>query len=191
MKKVRLDIIALSSSEAHAGHFALILEEVSGNRRLPIIIGAPEAQAIALEVENIRPNRPMTHDLIFNICEQFSISLSEVVIIDLKEGIFHARLVMEHEGKIQEVDSRPSDAIAIAVRFKVPIYTTEKILQEAGIVVKENDGEGVEELEELSDEQETGDSLNALNEKLEEALRNEDYEAAARIRDSIQKFNEK
>lgn len=139
MKKIRLDIIGLSSSHSQIGHYALVLGESEGNRRLPIIIGGAEAQAIALELENIKTNRPMTHDLIFNMARYFDINLLEVVINDLHEGIFYARLVLEANGEIHEIDSRPSDAVAIGVRFKVPIYTYESVLSEAGIVIDEEE----------------------------------------------------
>jgi len=111
--------------------------ETKGNRRLPIIIGASEAQAIALELEGIKTNRPMTHDLLFNMLQHYEVKLVEVVINDLHEGIFYARLVMEQEGIIHEIDSRPSDAVAIAVRFKAPMYVVEDVLEEAGIIIDE------------------------------------------------------
>ena len=135
MKKIRLDIIGLSSSHSQIGHYALVLGESNGNRRLPIIIGGAEAQAIALELENIKTNRPMTHDLIYNLARHFDINLLEVVINDLHEGIFYARLILEVDGEVHEIDSRPSDAVAIGVRFKVPIYTYETVLSEAGIII--------------------------------------------------------
>ena len=137
--KIKLDIIGLSSSHSQIGHYALVFGETEGNRRLPIIIGGAEAQAIALELENIKTNRPMTHDLIYNLARHFDINLLEVVINDLHEGIFYARLVLEVDGEIHEIDSRPSDAVAIGVRFKVPIYTYESVLSEAGIIIEDED----------------------------------------------------
>ena len=207
-----LDIIGLSSSHSQIGHYALVLGEREGNRRLPIIIGGAEAQAIALELENIKTNRPMTHDLIYNLARHFEISLQEVIINELNEGIFYARLIMESEGEIHEIDSRPSDAVAIGVRFKVPIYTYETVLSEAGIVIDDEteegkyaDEEGEFSLAELekSDpvpEEEApprkkkgstpSDNLKALKKKLDEALAGEDYEAAARLRDEIARLEE-
>lgn len=206
MEKIRLDIVALSSSESHVGHFVLILEETDGNRRLPIVIGGPEAQAIALEIERIKPNRPMTHDLFFNTCHHFDIDLQEVRINDLQEGIFHASLVFDHNGETHELDARPSDGIALAVRFRVPIFTNEKILREAGIekspedifISTQPEDDPAEQIqttptekrksEKSSRSKNTADTLQELNQKLEAALLNEDYELAAKIRDSINKM---
>lgn len=207
MEKIRLDIVALSSSESHVGHFVLILEEAAGSRRLPIVIGGPEAQAIALEIERIKPNRPMTHDLFFNTCHHFDIDLQEVLITDLQEGIFHASLVFEHNGEAHELDARPSDGIALAVRFRVPIYTTEKILREAGIEKSPEDifastyqeGETADNAKTAQNENQKSEktpspksadeTISELNKKLEAALLNEDYELAAKIRDSIKQIS--
>ncbi|MEM8888572.1 MAG: bifunctional nuclease family protein [Bacteroidota bacterium] len=219
MKKIRLDIIGLSSSHSQIGHYALVLGESNGNRRLPIIIGGAEAQAIALELENIKTNRPMTHDLIYNLARHFEINLLEVVINDLHEGIFYARLILEVDGEIHEIDSRPSDAVAIGVRFKVPIYTYETVLSEAGIVIDESGEEGenfaageenefslaeVEKSDPIEEEEEGGGeedkipvkpkkssnkTLKQLQKQLDEALAGEDYEAAARIRDEINRLS--
>lgn len=219
MKKIRLDIIGLSSSHSQIGHYALVLGESNGNRRLPIIIGGAEAQAIALELENIKTNRPMTHDLIYNLARHFEINLLEVVINDLHEGIFYARLILEVDGEIHEIDSRPSDAVAIGVRFKVPIYTYETVLSEAGIVIDESGEEGetfatgeesefslaeVEKSDPIEEEEEGGGeedkipvkpkkssnkTLKQLQKQLDEALAGEDYEAAARLRDEINRLN--
>ena len=208
MKKIRLDIIGLSSSNTQIGHYALVLGESDGNRRLPIIIGGAEAQAIALELENIKTNRPMTHDLIYNLARHFEISLLEVIINDLREGIFYARLIMEVDGEIHEIDSRPSDAVAIGVRFKVPIYTYENVLSEAGIVIEDDEsaenysresGEfslaEIEKSEPVEDEPKrkstrkkslsSKDKIKELEKQLGEALDGEDYEKAASIRDEI------
>lgn len=197
MKKNRLDIIGLSSSHSQVGHFALVLGEAEGNRRLPIIIGGAEAQAIALELENVKTNRPMTHDLIYNLATHFDIQLVEVVINNLHEGIFYARLVLEHEGELHEIDSRPSDAIAIAVRFKAPIYVHEHVLDEAGIVVQDEDSgdsflSEVEKAEEVQEESQAAgqgqDERSRLTRQLEEALEREDYERAAQLRDKLKKL---
>ncbi|MEO1448212.1 MAG: bifunctional nuclease family protein [Bacteroidota bacterium] len=204
--------MGLSSSHSQIGHYALVLGESDGNRRLPIIIGGAEAQAIALELESIKTNRPMTHDLIYNLSRHFEINLLEVIINDLHEGIFYARLIMEFKGEIHEIDSRPSDAVAIGVRFKVPIYSYERVLEEAGIVIDDeeegaySDEEGdfslaeVEKSEPLEGEEDSDlpaptrskgsdDELSKLNEKLNEALAAEDYEQAARLRDEINRLS--
>jgi len=207
--KIRLDILGLSSSQSQVGSFALVLGERDGNRRLPIIIGGFEAQAIALEIENIKPNRPMTHDLILTIAQTFDVGLKEVVISDLKEGVFYSKLVMHMGDDVQEIDARPSDAIAIAVRYKAPIYTHEHILAEAAIVIKDTEGSGrseeaeeVEE-EEVSRKEETavqkspGEMTNMaraqiikkLTQQIEDAIAREDYEKAARLRDEINKLD--
>lgn len=203
-EKILLEIVGLSSSHSQIGHYALVLGERHGNRRLPIIIGGAEAQAIALELENIKTNRPMTHDLIYNLARHFHINLQEVVITELKEGIFFARLIMESQGEFHEIDSRPSDAVAIGVRFKVPIYTYETVLSEAGVVLdsEETEQENQEEDStftlpsaepaEESKPSKAGkinkDKINQLKKKLEEAISGEDYEAAARLRDEIKKI---
>ena len=210
MEKIPLEIIGLSSSHSQIGHYALVLGEKNGNRRLPIIIGGAEAQAIALELENIKTNRPMTHDLIFNLAKHFEIDLLEVVITELNEGIFYARLVMEALGEIHEIDSRPSDAVAIGVRFQVPLFCLESVLSEAGIIIDDEQGaasyadeEGEFSLSELEKEDPepeealttpsftmdtSSDRLSTLKKKLDEALAGEDYEAAAKIRDEIQRL---
>lgn len=209
MEKIHLEIIGLSSSHSPIGHFALVLGETEGNRRLPIIIGGAEAQAIGFELENIKTNRPMTHDLIFNLSRHFDIDLLEIVINDLHEGIFFAKLILEHNGEIHEIDSRPSDAVAIAVRFKVPIYAFESVLDEAGIIIDQDDDdaeyaddEGEFSLAEVekSDPVETEDEptststskatndLSKLNKMLEDALNQENYELAAKLRDQISKL---
>ena len=212
MKKIRLDIIGLSSSNTQIGHYALVLGESNGNRRLPIIIGGAEAQAIALELENIKTNRPMTHDLIYNLARHFDINLLEVIINDLREGIFYARLIMEVDGEIHEIDSRPSDAVAIGVRFKVPIYTYENVLSEAGIVIDdEESGESyssesgefslaeIEKSDPVEEEPKrrsgrkkklsSKDKIEELQKQLSDALDGEDYEKAARLRDEINKLS--
>ena len=137
MEKLKLEILGLSSSQSQTGSFALVLGEVKGSRRLPIIIGMFEAQAIAIEIEKIIPNRPMTHDLFKSFASSFDYSVDEIVISDLKEGVFFAKIVCNNGTNKVEVDARPSDAIAIGLRFNAPIFTYESILSEAGIVLTE------------------------------------------------------
>ncbi|WP_420387233.1 bifunctional nuclease domain-containing protein [Roseivirga sp.] len=190
MEKVRIEILGLSSSQSQStGSFALVLGEVEGERRLPIIIGMFEAQAIALEIEKITPNRPMTHDLFKSFAHAFNYEIVEVIISDLKEGIFFAKIVCTDGEKTIEIDSRPSDAIAIGIRFSVPFYTYESVLSEAGIILTDEE-EIVDEEDEPVVVEKKGDRLqdftvDKLNEMLDEALKAEDYEKAAKIRDEI------
>lgn len=195
--KIQLEILGLSSSQSQSGSFALVLGEVGGNRRLPIIIGMFEAQAIAIEIEDITPNRPMTHDLFRSFSVEFDINIEEIVISDLKEGVFFARIVCNHNGKRVEIDARPSDAIAIGLRFNVNIYSYESILTEAGIVLTdENENEDVVTVE---DAIAAGDEpkpkkiedlpIEELKDMLKKALEAEDYEKAAKIRDVLNKRN--
>ena len=200
--KIRLEILGLSSSQSEVGHYALVLGEVSGNRRLPIIIDGFQARAIAFEIENIKPNRPMTHDLIVSICKSIDMELLEVVITRLKDGIFYAQLLFEHNGEIHEIDSRTSDAVAIAVRFKVPIYTFESVLSVAGIEVKgseggedeeyfgEEDDEDLSEFDDDTEELSVPDKIKRLQDKINDAIASEDYETAAKLRDEISKLEE-
>jgi bifunctional DNase/RNase len=205
VEKIRLEIIGLSSSQSQTGSFALVLGEVSGNRRLPIIIGMFEAQAIAIEIEKVIPNRPMTHDLFKSFAHTFHIQVEEIVISDLKEGVFFAKIVCTDGVNTTEIDARPSDAIAIGLRFDVPIYTYESILSEAGIVLNDEVEEEEEEesgesedtsadpvpvkSEPIKDEPIKNMSLDQLNSLLSDAINKEDYERAAKIRDEINKRN--
>ena len=145
MDKIELEILGLSSSQSQTGSFALVLGEVGGRRRLPIIIGMFEAQAIAIEIEKISPNRPMTHDLFKAFSKSFNLNILQILISDLTEGVFFAKIVCSDGINEVELDSRPSDAIAIGLRFDVPIYTNESILFEAGIVLSEVDGKSTSE----------------------------------------------
>ncbi|WP_114784867.1 bifunctional nuclease family protein [Botryobacter ruber] len=198
MKKIQLEILGLSSSQSQTGSFALVLGERDGNRRLPIIIGMFEAQSIAIQIEKINPNRPLTHDLFKTFAEQVNVSITEVLISDLKEGVFYSKIMCTDGIREFELDSRPSDAIAIGLRFGVPIFTVESVLSEAGII-----------LSDLEDEEEETDEVNMkstsaapaakealnqtsvedLNKLLNEALEKEDYERAAKIRDELNKRN--
>lgn len=199
MKKIKLEILGLSSSQSQTGSFALVLGETDGNRRLPIIIGMFEAQAIAIEIEKIIPNRPMTHDLFKSFANNFHFTVEEILISDLKEGVFFAKIVCSDGLKKTEVDARPSDAIAIGLRFDSPIFTFENILAEAGIVLTD---EAEEEKVEPKAEPKTKPkkestkkddfknySVEKLNDLLKEAIDKEDYERAAKIRDELGKRN--
>ena len=141
MDKIKLEIAGLSYSQTQSGAYALVLSESIGKRRLPIIIGGFEAQAIAIELEKMTPSRPLTHDLFKNFAELFKINISEIIIYNLVEGIFFAKLICEYEGKEIEIDSRTSDAIALAIRFDCPIYTYEFVLSSAGIILDDDDVE--------------------------------------------------
>lgn len=193
--QVELEILGLSNSQAQTGSFALILGEVNGNRRLPIIIGMFEAQAIAIEIEKIRPNRPMTHDLFRSLAEAFDISVREVIISNLREGVFYAQLVCERDGQTEVIDARPSDAIAIAIRFNAPIFAEESVMDEAGIVINSEDEENIEEEVEAGERPESFEEqlkhtpTDQLQKMLEEALEKEDYERAAKIRDELNRRN--
>ena len=196
MDKIKLEILGLSSSQSQSGSFALVLGEERGNRRLPIIIGMFEAQAIAIEIEKIVPNRPMTHDLFKSFAQSFKFSVLEIVISDLREGVFYAKIMCSDGVKMMEVDARPSDAIAIGLRFGVPIYTFEPILSEAGIVLTEPDEEEtlVSKEEPRKPSKKTPEQLkdtsnDQLQAMLDEALEKEDYERAATIRDEMNTRN--
>lgn len=198
MDKLKLEILGLSSSQSQSGSFALVLGEVGGNRRLPIIIGMFEAQAIAIEIEKIVPNRPMTHDLFKSFAHNFNFTIKEIVISDLKEGVFFGKIICSDGMREVEVDARPSDAIAIGLRFGVEIYTYEAILSEAGIVLgEEEEEEGAPKakapkstakpkgfMDKLKDL-----PMDKLQELLSEMLQKEDYEKAAKIRDEMNKRN--
>lgn len=203
MRKIELDIVALSHSVTQSHNYAVVLGEQDGTRRLPIVIGGFEAQAIAVAMERMTPNRPLTHDLFKNALETFTIDLKEIVINNLLDGIFYARLVCEKNGEIFEIDSRTSDALAMAVRFNCPIYTYEFILDAAGVVLEET-----EEEEGAGEKAPAGKSarrrrkrpakgaalstysVDDLNKLLEEVLAKEDYEQAAKIRDEINRRGE-
>ncbi len=201
-KKIKLEILGLSSSQSQTGSFALVLGETQGNRRLPIIIGMFEAQAIAIEIEKIIPNRPMTHDLFKSFANTFHFHVEEILISDLKEGVFFAKIICSDGLKKTEIDARPSDAIAIGLRFDSPIYTFEAILAEAGIVLTDQEEEEEKE-KAVKPEAKTkvkkeplkkGEDFKSyttdkLRDLLKDAIDKEDYERAAKIRDELGKRN--
>lgn len=197
-KKIKLDIIGLSYSQTQSGAYALVLGETEGKRRLPIIIGGPEAQSIAIELEKMQPTRPLTHDLFRSFAQAFKININEVVIYNLVEGIFFAELICQNEdGEVIKIDSRTSDAIALAARFNCPVYTYEFILSSAGIIME--DGGAFAEQGQLEKKTpkagKSGDkyselSTDELKELLKESIEDEAYEKASRIRDELNKRKE-
>ncbi|MCI5082364.1 MAG: bifunctional nuclease family protein [Saprospiraceae bacterium] len=197
MRKIGLNIVALSHSVSQSHNYAVVLGEDEGNRRLPIVIGSFEAQAIAVAMENMSPSRPLTHDLFKNAMETFEIELKEVIINNLLDGIFYARLICNKGDEVIEIDSRTSDALALAVRFDCPIYTYEFVLDAAGIVLEEGEEEDGEYYDSEESEEELsvpvkGASLSSysvddLKKMLDEVLSEENYERAAEIRDELNK----
>ncbi|MDB5157790.1 MAG: hypothetical protein JWR50_2497 [Mucilaginibacter sp.] len=195
MKKIKLDIVGLSYSQTQSGAYALVLGEVSGRRRLPIIIGSFEAQAIAIEIEKMTPSRPLTHDLFKSFAQAYQIEVQEVIIYNLVDGIFYAKLICNDGKRSVEIDARTSDAIAVAVRFDCPIFTYEFILSTAGIVIEGNDFVYLENINETPEEKSVSTSVSGyasisteeLKTKLQEALAEESYEKAAKIRDELNK----
>lgn len=210
MKKIKLDIVGLSYSQTQSGAYALVLGEVGGNRRLPIIIGSSEAQAIAMEIEKMTPSRPLTHDLFKTFADTFNISLQEVLIYNLIDGVFFAKIIAKSGKNICEIDSRTSDAVALAVRFGCPIYTYEFVMDTAGIVIESNDfafldnmattekaKQEVQETDQkesnISTEEDTSSLMYAsysterLEVELQKAIDSEQYEIAARLRDEIER----
>ncbi len=194
MDKIGLDIVGLSYSQTQSGAYALVLGEQEGKRRLPIIIGGFEAQAIAIELEDMTPSRPLTHDLFKSFAESFDIKIEEVIIYNLMEGIFHAKLICNRGGKQVEIDTRTSDAVALAVRFKCPIFTHEFILKEAGIIIEEESEnaskkEPAKKMPSTKKEKRGITSLKTseLQDQLQQAIDTENYEEASRLRDEINK----
>ncbi|SDW41838.1 hypothetical protein SAMN05444411_101677 [Lutibacter oricola] len=201
MSLVRLNIKGISYSQTQSGAYALVLSEVDGSRTLPIVIGAFEAQSIAIALEKeIKPPRPLTHDLFKSFADRFQIVIKQVIIHKLVDGVFYSSLICERDGIEEIIDTRTSDAIALATRFDAPIFTYENILDKAGIYLKINEedeevSEGEFSLDDLIEDEEveaedstfSKDTLKQLTEKLEKAVQNEDYELAAKIRDEINK----
>ncbi|MCB0396039.1 MAG: bifunctional nuclease family protein [Flavobacteriales bacterium] len=190
MKKIELNIIGLSYSQTQSGAYALVLGENKGKRRLPIIIGGFEAQAIAIELEKMTPSRPLTHDLFKSFAETFDVDVTEVIIYNLVEGIFYSKLICSQGKEEFEIDARTSDAIAVAVRFNCPIYTYEFILSTAGIILEEGTDEKADDEEAVGKlEAEDGNyhqyNLEELKKLLDDAISEEAYEKATLIRDAI------
>jgi len=194
MKKIELEIVALSHSITQTHSYAVVLGEVNGLRRLPIVIGGFEAQAIAVALEKMQPSRPLTHDLMKSFMNAFAVDLHEIIICDLQEGIFYSKLVCSSEKDTVEIDSRTSDALALAVRFGCPIYTYENILESAGILMEDTGGAGKKKKAQVVTREEnepTGKedlktmSIEDLNTLLNDVLESEDYVRAIAIRDEI------
>ncbi len=192
MKRVKLKVLGISYSQTQSGAYALILVEENGERRVPIIIGGFEAQAIVIKLENLDPPRPLTHDLFRSFAAEFNVSIIEVMIYKLEEGVFYSRLLCNNGEKEISIDSRTSDAVALALRFGCPIYITEEILEKAGITITpaEADNSSDPDSDKLF---ETGNSKfenysdEELYKMIDEAVKTEDYERAASIRDEIDK----
>ena len=190
MERVLVDILGLSTNAQSGGAYALILREINGNRRLPIIIGAAEAQSIALEMEGIKPPRPLTHDLMKNIIAAFGAELTDIVIDELRDGTFYAKLNLDN----QQIDSRPSDAIALAVRYGVQIYVAAGVMDEAAFVPEEeDDDQGPPARQQKQKQQQQTPTtkqskLEQLHQQLKEAIEKENYEKAAALRDEIRKL---
>jgi bifunctional DNase/RNase len=196
MKRIKLKVIGISYSQTQSGAYALILMEENGERRIPIIIGGFEAQAIVIKLENLDPPRPLTHDLFKKFADEFNISVTEVMIYKLEEGVFFSKLVCTNNEKTYSIDSRTSDAVAIALRFGCPIFITEEILEKAGITISPSDGE-VSSTGETDNIFETDTTKygsftdEELYKLIDEAVKTEDYERAASIRDEIEKRKRK
>jgi bifunctional DNase/RNase len=199
MKKIRLEIAGITYSQTQSGSYVLTLAEVSGKRKLPIVIGGFEAQAIAIELEKMAPNRPLTHDLFKSFCEAYNVMVTEVIIYKFHEGVFYAKIICIKENEVTEIDSRTSDAIAIGVRFNCPIYSYNSVLDEVGNTKElgefdedddSSDEDNIEQLE-LEDPfdvfSDDGDSIEELKNKLKEAIEREEYELASNLRDEIAK----
>jgi hypothetical protein len=191
MKRVKLKVLGISFSQTQSGAYALVLIEEKGERRIPIIIGGFEAQAIVIKLENLDPPRPLTHDLFKSFADEFNISVSEVFIYKLEEGVFYSTLVCSNGVKEYSIDSRTSDAVALALRFNCPIYITEDILEKAGIVINPSETASPVLESDTLFATETGKYDSYSNEELyrmiDEAIKTEDYEKAASIRDEIEK----
>mgnify|MGYP002631675759 CR=1 FL=1 len=192
MQKIRLEITGIAYSQTQSGSYVLTLSESSGKRKLPIVIGGFEAQSIAVELEKMVPNRPLTHDLIKMLCTSYSIAVKEILIYKFFEGVFYAKIICEKEGALTEIDSRTSDAIAVGVRFNAPIFALAEVIDEAGGV--DDGSEDFDDEVDLTDNEESINEMQHLNEDelqnmLSDAVENEDYELASKIRDALKNKN--
>ena len=197
MSRIKLNVLGISYSQTQTGAYALVLAEEEGKRRIPIIVGGFEAQAIAIQLEGLKPPRPLTHDLFYNFAQTFKIKVIEVTIHKLEEGVFHSKLTCNDGNKVVDIDTRTSDAIALALRFKCPIYTTPEIIDRAGIVLDfEQESENYAEDEnspeknidiedDLEEKNLTAMEISELKQMLQKAIKNEDYEKASMIRDEL------
>lgn len=191
LQKIQCEILGLSSSPSTGGAYAILLKEIDGNRRLPIIIGAFEAQAIALEIEGIKPPRPLTHDLLKQLTDNLGASVVEVIVDELRENTFYAKIILEVAALTQEIDARPSDAIALAVRAQAPIFVAESVMTAAAFIPSDDaDTETAIPPEKDSAKKPLSKDarLAALQDKLREAIEGEEYERAAKIRDDIKRL---
>lgn len=186
-KLLELEIIALSHSVTQSQNYAIVLGELEGNRRLPIVIGGYEAQAIAVVLERMTPNRPLTHDLFKNTLSSFGIEIKEIIISNLVDGIFYSELICEKDGEVLKIDSRTSDALALAVRFECPIFTYEFIMDAAGVVLEESEEEPVKKPVKKDEPMKSFNSYSTqdLEALLKKVLEEENYEKAAHIRDEL------
>lgn len=199
MNKIKLNILGLSYSQTQTGAYALVLAEEDGDRRIPIIIGAVEAQSIAIQLEGLKPPRPLTHDLFLNMALAFGIEVIEVVIYKLEEGIFYSEIICQQNSQKIRIDSRTSDAVALALRFRAPVYCTPEILEKAGIVLDledENTAPGETEKQKESPTKEPSKTpqtvfssltIEELEKILEQAIGDEDYERASKVRDELKR----
>jgi bifunctional DNase/RNase len=197
MRKIKLNVLGISYSQTQSGAYALVLSEEDGERRLPIIIGGFEAQSIVIKLENLNPPRPLTHDLFKSFADLLNVSMKEVFIHKLEEGVFYSQLVCTRDDKELLIDSRTSDAVALALRFECPVYITEEIMDKAGIIIKGDEademlgGRGARGMESSEDDSLSSFSPAELENMLQEAIESEDYEKAAAIRDEIGKREKK
>lgn len=204
MSKIKLNVLGISYSQTQTGAYALVLAEENGKRRIPIIVGGFEAQAIAIQLEGLKPPRPLTHDLFLNFARTFKINLLEVTVYKLEEGVFYSKLTCDNGRQIIEIDARTSDAIALALRFKCPIYTTEEIMRKSGIILdfeqeahkktKADSGSAAKKAN--VEENKPKEVLNKISSQelksmLDEAIKNENYERASIIRDEINRRKNK
>ncbi|MCC6181425.1 MAG: bifunctional nuclease family protein [Bacteroidia bacterium] len=198
MKKIELEIINITQGFTHHHSYAVVLGEIKGKRRLPIVIGGTEAQAIAIALENMPPARPLTHDLFKTVMDTFHVTLSEIIITNLMDGVFYSKLICIFNGEEYEIDSRTSDAIALAIRFNCPIYIYGNILDNSGLILMEETNPEIDEIEDVildavssvSEKDKTDYTIytyKELSKMLDEALANENYEKAATIRDELNK----